>query len=67
MKASHLEFIVEEPSIEAFLAGLMPRMLGTQTTFSIHPHQGKMDLLNKLSLTERVSEHERRSECGICD
>ena len=48
MKASHIVFIVEEPSIEAFLTGLLPRMLGAHVTFSIRAHQGKKDLLAKL-------------------
>ena len=48
MKASHIVFIVEEPSIEAFLTSLLPRMLGAHVTFSIRAHQGKKDLLAKL-------------------
>ncbi len=48
MRAEHLEFLVEEPSAEAFLAQLLPRIIGNQSTFTIHVHQGKSDLLNKL-------------------
>jgi hypothetical protein len=48
MKAQHLEVLVEEPSMEAFLAGLLPRLLSGQATFAIHVHQGKSDLLAKL-------------------
>lgn len=44
----HLVFLVEEPSMEAFLQGLLPRLLPSGPTFEIHPFQGKMDLLNKL-------------------
>lgn len=48
MKAEHLEFLVEEPSMEIFLAKLLPRVLNDQATFNIHVHQGKSDLLAKL-------------------
>jgi hypothetical protein len=48
MKAEHLEVLVEEPSMEAFLLGLLPRMLNGQATFRIHAHQGKSDLIRKL-------------------
>lgn len=46
--AEHLEILVEEPSMEAFLKELLPRVMGDQATFSIYPHQGKQDLLGKL-------------------
>jgi hypothetical protein len=49
MKAEHLEVLVEEPSMEAFLNEWLPRWLGDATTFSIHTHQGKGDLIRKLS------------------
>lgn len=48
MKAEHLEILVEEPSMEAFLQELLPRLLGAQATFAIHTHQGKNDLLGNL-------------------
>ena len=48
MKAEHLEVLVEEPSMEAFLVELLPKLLEGRATFSIHPHQGKSDLLGKL-------------------
>ncbi|HKI53118.1 MAG TPA: DUF4276 family protein [Anaerolineales bacterium] len=48
MKAEHLEILVEEPSMEAFLRELLPRMLGPEVSFQIYPHQGKNDLLSKL-------------------
>jgi len=43
----HIEVLVEEPSMEAALAALLPRMLAS-ATFTIHTHQGKQDLLHKL-------------------
>lgn len=48
MKADHLEFLVEEPSMEAFLNVLLPRFLPEGTTFGIRPFQGKRDMLAKL-------------------
>lgn len=48
MSAAHLEVIVEEPSMEAFLGALLPRLLPTDRTFVVHPFQGKADLLGKL-------------------
>lgn len=47
MKVSHLEVLVEEPSTEALLNVLLPRLL-SDTTFEIHAHRGKPDLLRKL-------------------
>ena len=44
----HIEFLVEEPSAEAALSKLVPKILGQDFSFNIHPHQGKPDLLNKL-------------------
>ena len=48
MRAEHLEILVEERSMEAFLTELLPRLVGTSTTYNIHTHQGKGDLLGKL-------------------
>lgn len=48
MRAEHLEILVEEPSMEAFLRELLPRVLGDVATFEIYPSQCKDDLLAKL-------------------
>lgn len=48
MGASHIEFLVEEPSMEAFLNPLLSRCLPEGCTFHIHAHQGKPALLRKL-------------------
>jgi hypothetical protein len=48
MPANHLELLVEEPSMEAFLRALLPRLLPKDRTFEVHPFQGKDDLLGKL-------------------
>ncbi len=44
----HIEFLVEESSTEAALRNLAPRILGSATTFDIHAHGGKSELLAKL-------------------
>lgn len=44
----HLEFLVEELSVKEVLKNLVPRILGENHTFLVHPHQGKPDLLAKL-------------------
>lgn len=48
MMVSKLVFLVEEPSMEAFLHALLPRILPGNVTFDVHPFQGKSDLLRKL-------------------
>ena len=48
MSAAHLEFLVEEPSMEAFLNALLPRLLPADRSFVVHPFQGKTDLMGKL-------------------
>jgi len=44
----HIEFLVEELSVEAALQNLAPKILGNDVSFKIHAHQGKPDLLAKL-------------------
>jgi hypothetical protein len=44
----HIEFLVEEPSAEVALSNLVPKILGQDFSFKVHPYQGKPDLLNKL-------------------
>ena len=48
MIAEHLEILVEEPSMAAFLTEILPKLLNRRATFIIHVHQGKHDLLGKL-------------------
>lgn len=48
MTASHLELLVEEPSMAAFLEATLPRLLPVDCTFTIHAFQSKRDLLRKL-------------------
>ncbi len=49
MRARHLEFLVEEPSMEAFLQALLPRLLPDDCTLAIHPYRGKHGLLRNLN------------------
>lgn len=44
----YIEFLVEEPSAEAALNILVPRIVGPDISFKVHPYQGKPDLLAKL-------------------
>ena len=48
MSASHLEILVEERSMEAFLVAWLPKFLPEDCTFRIHPHRGKHALLRKI-------------------
>ena len=43
----HIEFLVEEPSMEAALRLLLPRII-RDTSFQVYPHQCKEDLLDCL-------------------
>ncbi len=47
MTVSHVEVLVEEPSAEAALQSLLPRMLG-KLTFAVYPHACKDELLQRL-------------------
>lgn len=44
----HLEFLVEEASLESALTYLLPKILPSTFTFRIHAFRGKPDLLAKL-------------------
>lgn len=47
MTVEHIEVLVEEPSMEAALRILLPKIVGT-LSFEIHSHQGKNALLSNL-------------------
>ena len=47
MSVEHIEVLVEEPSMEAFLNLLLPRILG-DTSFAVHAYRCKQELLNLL-------------------
>lgn len=44
----HYEVLVEEPSMEAFLRLVLPKVVRDSATFEVYTHQGKSDLLAKL-------------------
>lgn len=44
----HLEVYVEEPSAKEALVQLLPRLLGAEHSFTVHPFRGKQQLLNEI-------------------
>jgi hypothetical protein len=44
----HIEILVEEPSAEAVLQVLVPKIVGSATSFAIHQYGGKLALLASL-------------------
>ena len=49
MEKPHLEFLVEEPSMEAFLHELLPRLFPEDyPSFRVHAFQSKTDMLGNL-------------------
>jgi hypothetical protein len=46
----HIEILTEEPSAEAALKNIIPKIIGNNASFKIITHQGKSDLLAKLPL-----------------
>ena len=65
MTAQHLEFLVEERSMEAFLRALLPNVLPENRTFEIHAFQGKSDLLQKMESRLRAYARWLPEECRI--
>ena len=63
--ARRLEFLVEEPSMEAFLRGLLPRALPEGCTFECRVFQGKRDLLRKLGSRLRGYRRWLPNECRL--
>lgn len=49
----HIEFLVEEPSMETALHQLLPRILPAETTHRVLTFQGKKDLLAQLTVRLR--------------
>lgn len=47
MTVEHIEVLVEEPSMEAALRLLLPKIIGS-VSFDVYPHQGKDELLARL-------------------
>lgn len=53
----HIELLVEEPSAEAALKNLVPKLMGEDISFNIHVFQGKQDLLKNLPKRLRGYRH----------
>jgi hypothetical protein len=47
MSVAHIEMLVEEPSLEAALRVLVPKVVGG-LSFEVYPYQGKTELLRRL-------------------
>lgn len=60
----HLVFLVEEPSMEAFLRAFLPRILPQTIIFEIHAFQGKADLMVKLEPRLRAHAKSLQAEHG---
>ena len=48
MRILHLEFYVEEESLELALTQILPKILPSNVTFNIHGYEGKPDFLKKV-------------------
>lgn len=46
----HIEFLLEEPSAEAALTAILPKILANNVSFHFHVFEGKPDLLKQLPL-----------------
>ncbi|MCC6812355.1 MAG: DUF4276 family protein [Deltaproteobacteria bacterium] len=66
MSTQHVEFLVEEPSCEAFLRLVLPKVIGTRT-FEVFSYQCKPDLLEKLSQRLRGYAQRRRKDAWFRD
>ena len=62
---AHVEFLVEEPSAEAALSRLVPKLLGPDFSFAIYPFQDKHDLLKNLPVRLRAYRRWLPENCGI--
>jgi hypothetical protein len=61
----HVEFLVEEPSMEVALTALVPRLVADVATFRIHAFTGKRDLLRNLPHRLQAYARIRRSWPGL--
>lgn len=66
MTVEHVELLVEEPSMEAALRLLMPKVLG-DLTFEVYPHQCKDELLIRLPQRLLGYSHRRKSDSWFRD
>lgn len=61
----HLEFLVEEPSMGAFLRAWLPNVLRPGVTYGVYPFRSKTDLLSKLPARLQGYRSWRRSNTRI--
>lgn len=61
----HIEFLVEEESMEKALQNLIPKIVGEDVSFITHVFQGKTDLKNKLPTRLRAYSHYIKSDWCI--
>jgi Domain of unknown function (DUF4276) len=66
MTIEHVELLVEEPSMEAALRRLLPRVL-SHLTFEVYPHQCKDELLLRLPQRLRGYSQRRKSDSWFRD
>ncbi len=66
MTIEHVELLVEEPSMEAALRRLLPKVLG-HLTFEVYPHQCKDELLLRLPQRLRGYSQRRKSDSWFRD
>lgn len=66
MTVEHVELLVEEPSMEAALRLLLPKVLG-DLSFEIYPHQCKDELLLRLPQRLRGYGQRRKSDAWFRD
>ena len=50
----YIEFLLEEPSAEAVLNAILPKILSDNINFKLHVFKGKQDLLKKLPIQLQV-------------
>jgi len=62
----NIEFLVEEPSAERALQHILPKILPPSSSYRIHAHQGKMDLLAKLPGKLRAYSVWLPKDWGVC-
>ncbi len=60
-----VEFLLEEPSAEAVLSHLAPKILSAEVECGFHPFQGKPDLLKKLPSRLQGYSHWRERDLRI--
>lgn len=66
MTVEHVELLVEEPSMEAALRLLLPKVVG-ELSFEIYPHQCKDELLLRLPQRLRGYSQRRKSDAWFRD